>query len=295
MTSLLDPPRWAKSPETALRIAAVVFCAGATVPALSCCSLVRMAFCISPVAPWLTAATTGFFAYWVLRLSPRRAFRAPAVFAMSAAGGALNGLVAGLLSGLLGTDPSSTLAMAIYGTMFGIAYGLAFGVANAVLVGVSRWDERPSVFSRGGAGTRLSATVGVLLCLAFVILALQPEASAPQSVLRNMTPAKASLLAALAVSAAVTCAVLVVAIRGGLEQRGRARWLARIARGVEPGYRLVPVESATLASSLPVFVHVSAGVGESVIVRVEQRLDAGGVTSAYRQADHLSPIARLAR
>ncbi len=291
MTTLLDPPRWAATPERALRVAAVVFCAGAAVPALSCCSLVRSTFA-SPPVPWMTAITTGFFAYWVLRLSPRNAWRAPAVFGMSIVGGALNGLVAGALCGLLSPEPESAIGFALYGALYGVLFGAVFGVANAVIVSVARWDERPANMSRGGAVTRLAATVCVLLGLALFAFTALHDHSFPDWIER-VERTGSSVAFALEASAALTCVTAVVAVMGAVEQRRRARWLACITRGEDPRYRVVPVEGAMAASSLKVFAHVGSSGAESLIVRVDPA--PGDAGSAYRQAEHLTPIARLAR
>jgi hypothetical protein len=292
MATHLDPPPWAATPERALRVAAVVFCAGAAVPSLSCCSLVRMAFASSPAAPWVSAVTTGFFAYWVLRLSPRKAWRAPAVFGLSIVGGAINGLVAGALSGWLTPEPESAIGLALYGAVLGVVYGVAFGVANALLVTVALVTPRPSSMSRGRAVTRLAAAACGLLSLALFTFTAMHDHSFPDWVDRVERTTDSAALA-LEGSAALTLLAAMVAITSAVAQRRRAHWLARISRGEDPRYRVVPIEGTVAPSSLEVFAHMGGSFNESLIVRVNPAT--GDAGSAYRQAEHLTPIARLAR
>ena len=297
MASPLDVSRWSASPEKALRLSIVSLAAGAVVPALVSFRLAMQVMTADACVVWVTVLTTLAFAYSVARLSPARigAWRAPAAFALSVVGGALNGLVAGAVCGqfFLGNEAA---VVGTYGAFFGLGYGAIFGLGNAWLVEVARRSSRfPSIMGAGRTVTRLAASVALLLLVALALpCACRDEIRA--ALHESSSAAGASITVGLGFAGTVMLSAAALAISAAHAQRRRRRWIESVSRGDEPGYRVLPEGRAPSATALALIDDEAAASAlelPAILVRVD--LCAGFEAGAYRQAERLIPLARLGR
>jgi hypothetical protein len=295
--SPLDAPPWTVAPERALRIAAVAFAGAAAVPSLALCSLVLYAFDMSPVVVWVTAASTMFCAYWVMRLSRARSSvaRAVKVLALSVAGGAVNGLAAGALSGFAMLQVEAMVLLATYGAAVGIGYGLVFGIVNLALVAIAgRSSRSPSALGAQRTVANLGAAVAVALLAVVLLVGLDPEPYAHQH--DDMTGATRASFALLLWLPPITMLLAAgVALASGVALAARRRWLQRVLRGEESRYRVMPLAQVAAASDLEVLDVGGGGASTApgILVRIDTPDEVPG--GAYRSAEHLTPLARLTR
>lgn len=247
--------------------------------------------------PWLAAslATAG-----MCGLTVRLAARFPA----SSGGGLGRTLGWALLFGLANVPVSFLAASSVHepdlavvplamlativGAPFGLGLGLLFGLVLSVPVAafVRAW-QRPSP----DATDFVLVVCGVWLMLAVGVAALlQTPINPPEVVLWQVEvdPAQAWMLQAIAWLLGVVGAAL--AIVAGVRQLARRRFIARVARGLEPTWRLgeAPHPCAEL-ERLPCLGQIVEGC-DHVLLRREHAGE-----SAYRSATSEWPVAWVPR
>jgi hypothetical protein len=161
-----------------------------------------------------------------------------------------------------------------FGIPCGAATGVVYGLPLAVLSSLGHRHVRAQTHEGTDRATRLAGAW--LVVVAAIGIAGTRILDQPTTPYDTDTPTQPSPLPALAGCAAVLAGALSILL-GSLRASRRAAWLTRVRSGLEPRFRLRPIDARDRVDALP-------RLGNGVTV-VELRADAVSVTtagSAYR-------------